>query len=149
MSIVDELNREMVSAMKAKEEVKTSTLRLLVSEIKNKQIELGHQLTDEEVVGVIAKSAKQRRESIEAYEKAGRDDLADREKKELTILSHYLPEQMGEEEVSKIVEDVMAGIGQVSQADTGRIIGAVMAKVAGRADGNLVSGLVRKKLAAS
>lgn len=146
--ISDTIDNALVSAQKEKDEVKVSTLRLLKSVVKNKEIEVGRRLTDDELQAVIIKSAKQRRESIEAYEKAGRGDLADREKTELSILSSYLPEQMSEDEVSKIVVEVLAEFGQVSQADTGRVIGAVMAKVAGRADGNLVSGVVRKKLAA-
>lgn len=147
--ISDEIDVALTGAQKEKDEVKVSTLRLLKSAVKNKEIEVGHLLTDDEVLAVIGKSAKERRESIEAYEKAGRDDLVGREKTELEILSHYLPEQMGEGEVSKIVEEVLAGFGQVSQADTGRVIGAVITKVAGRADGNLVSGIVRQKLAAA
>ncbi len=145
--IADEIDKALVVAQKEKDEVKVSTLRLLKASFKNREIEIGHQLTEEEAQAVIAKSAKQRRESIDAFEKANRADLADREKAELAILSQYLPEQMSEEDVSKIVAEVLAELGNVSQADIGRVIGAVMAKVAGRADGNLVSAIVRQKLA--
>jgi hypothetical protein len=146
--ISDEIDIALTASQKEKNEVKVSTLRLLKSAIKNKEIEVGRVLLDDEVLAVISKSAKERRESIDAYEKAGRADLAEREKAELAILSKYLPEQMGEEEISKIVAEVIASLGSISQADTGRVIGTVMAKVAGRADGNLVSGLVRQRLAA-
>lgn len=146
--ISDEIDIALAVAQKEKNEVKVSCLRLLKSSFKNKEIELGRELTDGEVEAAIAKNAKQRRESIEAFEKAGRTDLVDREKAELTILSAYLPEQMSEDDIGKVVDEVLANLGSVSSADTGRVIGAVMAKIAGRADGNLVSGIVRQKLLA-
>ncbi len=146
--VSDEIDIALGVAQKEKNEVKVSCLRLLKSSFKNKEIELGRGLTDGEVEAVIAKNAKQRRESIDAFEKAGRTDLVDREKAELVILSAYLPKQMSEDDIGNIVDGVLVDLGNVSQADTGKVIGVVMAKVAGRADGNLVSGIVRQKLAA-
>lgn len=147
--ISDEINSRLVVAQKEKDEVVVSTLRFLNAAVKNKEIELGHPLTDEEFLAVIIKSAKQRRESIDAFEKAGRSDLADREKAELSILSDYLPKQMNDEEIGKIVDEVLGGLGKISVADTGRVIGQVMAKARGQADGNSVSRIVREKLTAS
>lgn len=146
MSIVDDIKNDMVGAMKANEGVRTSTLRLLISEIKNKQIELGRELSDEEVTGVIVKSAKQRKESIDAYDKAGRDDLASREKEEFAILSKYLPAQMGEDEVRKVVDEVIAGMSLPASANVGQVMGIVMGKLKGRVDGSAVSEIVTAKL---
>ncbi len=144
--ILDKINTELVVAMKAKNAVCVSTLRMLVSAIKNKQIELGKELGDDEVVEVIFKNAKQHKESIAAYESAGRQDLADREKLELKILEKYLPDQMSEEEITKVVVEVISQTGALGVADMGKVIGAVMAKVKGRVDGNTVSKIVREKL---
>lgn len=148
-AIVEKISEELIGAMKAKDDVRVSTLRLLKSSFKNKEIELGRELTDGDIEAVIAKNAKQRRESIEVFEKADRADLADREKAELAILLVYLPKQMSEDDIGKVVDGVLAEFGSVSQSDTGRVIGVVMAKIAGKADGNLVSGIVRQKLAAT
>ncbi|MEK7581580.1 MAG: GatB/YqeY domain-containing protein [Patescibacteria group bacterium] len=146
MSIVDDIKNDMVGAMKANEGVKTSTLRLLMSEVKNKQIELGRELSDEEVTGVIVKSAKQRKESIDAYDKAGRDDLASREKEEFAILSKYLPAQMGEDEVRKVVDEVIASMSLPANANVGQVMGVIMGKLKGRVDGGVVSEIVTARL---
>ncbi len=143
-AIVEQISKDLIGAMKAKDDVRVSTLRLLNAAFKNKQIELGHELADGEAIDVIAKGAKQRRESIDAYQKGGREDLAENEKKELEILSAYLPAQMTEEEVAKAVDEVIAEVG--GDADFGRVIGQVMAKVKGKADGGAVSAIVRQKL---
>lgn len=142
--IAEQINQDLIGAMKAKDEVRVSTLRLLNAAFKNKQIELGHELTDNEAVEVIAKGAKQRRESIDAYQKGGREDLAENEKKELEILSAYLPDQLTNDEIAKVVDEVIVEVGR--DADFGRVIGQVMAKVKGRADGGAVSAVVRQKL---
>src|SRR3989344_5080323 len=146
MSVIDQINRDLVEAMKARDEVKTSTLRLLNSSFKNKEIEIGHGLNDDEVLEVVVKAAKQRKESIEAYRKGDRDDLAAREEEELGLISKYLPEQLGEEDVVKLVDEVIASSGAKSQADMGRVTGEVMSRVKGQADGAVVSRIVREKL---
>lgn len=145
--IVEKINQDLTGAMKAKDEVKVSTLRMLSAAFKNRQIELGKELNEEEILEVIAKSAKQHKESIAAYEAGGRQDLVDREKTELSIIEKFLPEQMSEEEIVKVVVETIGQTGASGVADTGKAIGAVMAKIKGKADGNIVSKLVREKLA--
>lgn len=144
--LFSDINEALVLAMKAKDEVKVSTLRMLVASIKNKQIDLGRELNDEEVTDVISKSAKQHKESIEAYKKGGRDDLAEKEKVELKVLEAYLPELMSEAEVEQVVVETIRELGAGGTGDTGRVIGAVMTKLKGKADGGMVSTIVRKNL---
>ena len=144
--LVDDINKDLIEAMKAKDETKVSTLRLLISSFKNKQIELGHELENNEAQETITKAAKQRRESIDAYKKGNREDLAAKEEEELKILSTYLPEQMTEEDIGKIVDQVIGETGAKGAENIGRIMGQVMALVQGRADGGVVSSIVRSKL---
>jgi hypothetical protein len=145
--LLSKINSEVISALKEKDVVRVSTLRLLLSSAKNRQIELGKELSEDEVLEVIAKSSKQHKESIAAYEAGGRQDLVDREKKELAILEKFLPEQMSEEEITTVVVEIIGQTGVSGAADTGKVIGAVMAKIKGKADGNIVSRIVREKLA--
>lgn len=146
MSLISDINLELISAMKAREEAKVSTLRMLLSAAKNRQIELGHELTDEEVQEVIGKSAKQRRESIDAYRKGGREDLVKNEEAELAYLGKYLPEQMSEEEVEKVVVAAIETLGEVGNADMGKVIGEAMKTLKGKTDGAVVSRIVRLRL---
>jgi uncharacterized protein YqeY len=105
-----------------------------------------HKLSQEEELVVVGREAKRRKDAIEAYEKAGAADRAEREKKELAILEEYLPEQMSDEELVKVVEEAIAQTGAKAISDMGKVMGAVMAKVQGRADGGRVSLLVKTKL---
>lgn len=146
MNLFDKISQDLVEAMKAKDEVRVSTLRLLVSSVKNKQIDVGHELGDDEIVDVAVKAAKQRKESIEAYKQGGRDDLVSKEEAELKILEGYLPQQMSELEIGKIVAEVISRLGASSSADMGRVMGEVMGKIQGRSDGAVVSKIVREKL---
>lgn len=146
MSLLEQINKELVEVVKSRNEIKTSTLRLVIAAANNKRIEIGHELSDEQIVEVIGKEAKKRRESIAAYEKANRQELAAKEKQELEILSAYLPVQMSDEEIAKIVDEVKSDVGASGSADFGKVIGAVMVKVKGKADGNTVSAIVREKL---
>lgn len=144
--VVDQINKDLIEAMKAKDDVRTSTLRLLISSIKNKQIEFGRELVDSEALEVIVKSIKQRRESIEAYNKGNRADLARREGAELEILKKYLPEPMSEQDIAKVIDEVINATGASTKADMGRVMGGVMGKTGGRADGTVVSRIVLEKL---
>lgn len=147
MDIQTQLKQDMMTAMKAKEMDKLNTIRSLRGAIKDKAIELKKdELTEEEIMGVLTKAAKQRRDSIASYKEGGRDDLVAEEEQELAIIEKYLPEQMGEEEVSKIVADVIEQTGASSMRDMGKVMGAIMPKVKGKADGNLVQTIVRRKL---
>ena len=119
--------------MKAREKVKISTLRLLVAAFKNRQIEFGHELSDDEAADVVAKSAKQRRESIEAFKNGDRDDLASKEEAELGILAGYLPQQLSEEEIAKIVCQVISEPGENALVDFGKVMGETMKRIKGKA----------------
>ncbi len=147
--VLEKIQSDLREAMKAKDEAHVSALRFLLAQIKNKEIELfgqGKELTDEEVMSVIQKQAKERKESIEAFKKAGRDDLVGKEEAELLVLSIYLPQQLSPEELEKIIREVIASLGATSGADFGKVMGQVMGKVKGRADGNMVTKLVKEKL---
>lgn len=140
---------ELHQAMLAKDKLKTSVLRLLLSSINYYEIQkggAGYQATDENVTSVIQKEVKQRRESIEQFRKAGRKDLSDKETRELEILQTYLPEQMSEEEIKVLVKEAITQTGAASMADMGRVMAALIPKVKGHADGTLVSQVVKSEL---
>jgi len=147
MSLKDRLMQEMKEAMKARDQLKLSTLRLLISEIKNKEIDAKGELKEEDILAIIQKAVKQRQDSIAQYEKGGRQDLADKEKAELEILKAYLPEELSTQEILKIIEEAIAATGASSPREMGKVMKEVMPKVKGRADGKLVNELVRKRLA--
>jgi uncharacterized protein len=145
----NKLQQELIAAMKSGDETKKSTIRMLMSAISYYQIEkggAGYEATPEDIQAVIEKEAKKRRDSIAEYEKAGRQDLVDKETAELNILQSYLPEQLPEEEVKKIVEETITETGATSMADMGKIMGALGPKLKGKADMGAVSNLVREKL---
>jgi len=146
MATLVQLEEDLRNSLKEKNVVATSTLRLLISEIKNARIAKGKELTDEEISSVVQKSAKQHKESIEAFEKANRDELVDREKAELEVLKKYLPEQITGQEVERIVDEVISQTGVSNIKEMGKVMGQVMGKLKGQADGNLVSEIVAKKL---
>ena len=145
--IADTITKKIGEALKAKDEIRLSTLRLLSSALNYEFIALQHKLSGEEELAVVRREAKKRKEAVEAYEKAGVIDRAEKEKKELAILEEYLPAQMPDEELAKLVDEAIAESGAGSIADFGKAMGAAMAKVAGRADGGRVSNLVKNKLA--
>src|SRR3990167_1195245 len=145
-NLLNKLNQDLVEAQKAQDELRVSTLRFLLSAVKNAQIAKGKELTDDEVTVQIQKDAKKHKESIDAFEKANRKELAQKETKELAVLNAYLPKQMNEDEIKKIVEEVISQTGASSMSDLGRVMGQVMAKVGGQADGAMVSQIVREKL---
>ena len=140
---------ELKESMLARNELKTSVLRMLLSAINYYEIQkggAGYQATEEDILTVTQNQAKQRRDSIEQFKTAGRQELVDKETKELEILSVYLPEQMGEAEITKLVKETIAQTGATSMADMGKVMGALMPKIKGKADGNLVSKIVRENL---
>lgn len=144
-----QLRDQLKESMFAKDELRTSVLRMLISAITYYEIQkggAGYEATDEDVLTVIDKQVKQRKDSIEQFEKAGRQELADKEKKELELLEKYLPEQMSEDEVRELVKQAIQQTGATSPADMGKIMGALMPKVKGKADGSLVSKIVKESL---
>jgi hypothetical protein len=147
MSLREQLSDEMKTAMKAREELRLSTIRMIRSAVKNRDIDLKRELNDQEIVDVLATLVKQRRESIRLFGEAGRTDLVEKEEKELTILLHFLPRQLSSEEVAALVDTVIAECGAMNGKDMGRVMKALAPHVAGRADGKMVSDQVKAKLA--
>lgn len=142
---------DMTKAMKAGNPELLSALRFLVSELRKLEIDkyppsVGGELTDEDVIGVLQRSVKQHKESIEMFEKGNRPDLVEKEKKELDIIGVYLPEQMGEDEIKTIVEKAVADTGAKTMADIGKVMGVVMPQVKGKADGGMVSKIAKDLL---
>ena len=149
MELKQKIFSDMKQAMKEGDNAKRDVLRMLDSMIKNTEIEKMKKekgLSDEEVIGVISRAIKQRRDSVEQYRSGGRMDLADKESKEIEILSAYMPEQLGEDKIRQIVKDVIEQTGANSKADMGKVMGAAMGKLKGQADGNLVKKIVEEEL---
>lgn len=144
-----QLKNELKQSMLSKNADKTSTLRMVISALGYYEIEkggAGYEATEEDIETVLQRQAKQRRDSIEQFKAGGRDELAAKEAKELELLESYLPKQMDEEEVKKLVDEAIAQTGATSASDMGKVMGALMPKVKGNADGSLVSRLVKEKL---
>jgi hypothetical protein len=135
--------------MKARDTVKVSTLRLARSEVRNTEIDKGSPLTEEEVIQVLSKEAKRRRESIDQFAAADRADLVAKESAELEILSAYLPEQLDEAAITGIAQEVILELHAASKADKGKVMSALMPKVRGKADGKLVGQVVDRLLSGS
>lgn len=148
MTLLSRIEKDYITAYKAKEQVRVGVLRLLKTAAKNRQVELMRELTEEEVLELLTKQAKQRQESIEQYRSAGRDDLADTEAAELAVIKDYLPEQLSEEETAKAVDEAVAAVGASSMQDMGKVMQAVMAQYKGRVDGKALSAHVRSRLSA-
>ena len=129
MSLKERLKADMKEALKSKDKVKLSTIRMINSLIKNAEIEKRGELTDDEIVQLLMKYAKQRREAIEMYEKGGRPDLVEKEKAELAVVESYLPEQLSEEELRQIVTQAIQELGATSVKDMGAVMKAVLPKV--------------------
>lgn len=143
--ITQTLQEKIAEAMKAHEETKVSTLRLLSSAFNYEKIAKQHDLTEEEELAVVRREVKQRRDSIEAYDKAGRSDLSEKEKVELVILQEFLPPEMSDEDLTKIVDEAMNIIKPTGLQDMGKVIGFVKGK-APNADGGKVAQMVKSKL---
>lgn len=142
--LIEKIQKDLVEALKSKSGLVVSTLRLLLSEIHNREIEKQAKVTDEDVMAVIRKEVKQRQEAIEAYEKGRRQDLADKEKQESEILSNYLPQEMPTTELEKITKEVINEVGASGPGDFGKVMGVVMGRVKGRIDGAKVAEAVKK-----
>ncbi|MBI4180162.1 GatB/YqeY domain-containing protein [bacterium] len=138
MNLLERIGEDIKTAMKAKDQVRLDTLRMLKSDLNNVRIDKKSDLTDEDILAVIQKSVKKRQDSIEAYTSGGRADLADKETQEMEILKGFLPEQMSESDIQALVKAVIAETGASSKRDMGKVMGALMPKVKGRADGKLV-----------
>lgn len=146
MTLSDRIESAMRDAMRARDEQRTMTLRMAMAAAHNVRIAVGRDLTDADVVDVLTKQVKQRRESIAIYREAGREDRAAGEEAEAAILAEFLPDQLGEDEVEAMARQAIADTGAGSPADIGRVMGALAPRTRGRADGKLVSDVVRRLL---
>ncbi|MCQ9375201.1 MULTISPECIES: GatB/YqeY domain-containing protein [unclassified Methyloversatilis] len=146
MSLKDQITEDMKSAMRAKDSARLGTIRLLLAAIKQKEVDERIVLDDAQVTAVIDKMLKQRRDSISQFESAGRQDLVDAEKAELEILTAYMPQQLGADEVRAVIAEVIAAVGATGPADMGKVMGPLKAKLAGRTDMTAASALVKSAL---
>ncbi len=144
--MVDKLQSDLKDAQLARDENRVSTLRLLISEIKNAEIDKGEPLSDEDVISVVQKEVKKRKEAALGFRSGGREEQAQKEEKEAQILQAYLPAQLSEEELAKIVDEAIVQTGASTIQDMGKVIGVVMGKVKGQAEGSAVSSIVKAKL---
>ena len=146
MEIQNRLSEDLKTAMKAKEKIKVDTIRMVRAQLKDFQIAKGDELNDEDEISVLINAAKKRKEALELYEKSDRQDLIEQEKQELEIISAYLPAQLSKEEVEKVVLKVIEEVGASSPQDLGKVMGATMKDLKGKADGRMVQEIVREKL---
>ena len=144
--MLNKINEDLKTAIKQRDTLSKSVLRYLKSEIHNREISIGSTLTNEQIVDVLNKQAKQRRESIEAYTNGNRSDLVEVEEKELSIIMNYLPEQLSQPEIEDIVKEGIKETKATSSQDIGKIMSWVMPKVKGKADGKIISATVNKIL---
>jgi len=142
----ERLSSEMKEALKAGQKVRLSALRLLAASVKNREVELLHELSDEELREVALREVKRRNEAIEAYEKAGREDLAAREREEKEVLRPYVPVRLSPEEVDALIEEAIAATGASSPQEIGKVMGFVMGRAKGKVDGAAVQARVRARL---
>jgi uncharacterized protein YqeY len=147
MTLKEQITEDMKSAMRAKEAERLGTIRLLLAAIKQREVDERISVDDAGIIAIIEKLIKQRKDSIEQFQKAGRTDLVDQESKELGILQAYMPAQLSAAEVQSAIQKVIADLGASGPQDMGKVIGALKAQLAGKADMGMVSGLVKAALA--
>ncbi|WKF70335.1 GatB/YqeY domain-containing protein [Pediococcus pentosaceus] len=146
MNFTEQLNNDLKTAMKAHDKLSLSVIRMIKSEILNEQGRVGHELNDEDFAVVINRAYKQRKESINEFQKGGRDDLVQETEAELKVVEKYMPEQLSDEELQTIISDVIAETGATSKADFGKVMSKLMPKVKGKADGSKVNEIVKNTL---
>lgn len=147
MELRDKIMADVKDAMRAKDQLKLNTLRFFQAAVKNREIEMRPDpITSDEVMGVLKKLVKQRKESIEQYQAGNRQDLADQEAAELKVLEGYLPAQMGREQIEKIITEVITALGAKTVKDMGPVMKEVIARTAGSADNKIVSEVIKSKL---
>lgn len=146
MTLLEQLNQDMKTAMKNKEKQKLSVIRMVKSSLQNEQIKIGHELSQDDALTILNRELKQRKDSLNEFEKANRDDLVSNLRDEIAILEQYMPEQLSEDELLDIVKATITEVGATSKADMGKVMGAIMPKVKGKADGSLVNRFVLQQL---
>lgn len=146
MLILDHLNQDMKQAMKDKETLRLSVIRMLKSSLKNEEINLGRVLDEDEVLTILSRELKMRQDSLQEFDNAGRTDLADKTRLEIDIVKSYLPAQLSADEIRDIIREAVTASGATSKKDMGKVMGILIPKVKGRADGKLVNQLVSEML---
>ena len=146
-ALIVQMEKDLTAAMKERDDDRRDTLRLLLNALRSAEKDLQRPLSDDEELQVLQRERKRRVEAIDAYEAAGREDQADKEERELDVLEEFMPEPLSDDDVEQIVDDAIAEVGATSMRDLGRVMADVMPQIAGRADGSVVSQLVREKLA--
>ncbi|KAB2338565.1 GatB/YqeY domain-containing protein [Cytobacillus depressus] len=146
MSLLERLNDDMKQAMRNKEKDKLTVIRMIKASLQNEAIKLGTELSEDQELTVLSREVKQRKDSLHEFEKAGREDLVEKIRTELQYVELYMPKQLSEEEVSKIVQETVVETGAKSKAEMGKVMAAIMPKVKGKADGALVNKLVQQHL---
>ncbi|GAB4192972.1 MAG: GatB/YqeY domain-containing protein [Calditrichia bacterium] len=145
MTIAEKIMNDMKAAMKSGDKASVEALRMLRAAIKNAEIDSGKSLSEEDIMQILSKEAKRRKESAEEYQHAGRADLAEKELSELKLIEAYLPEQLSADEIQALIDEVFEEVKPASMKEMGKVMGQIMPKVKGRADGKLVQQLVQKK----
>jgi len=146
MSLLERLNNDMKQAMKNKEKDKLSVIRMVKASLQNEGIKLGADLSEDQELTVLTRELKQRKDSLQEFESAGREDLVHKIQQEISILEVYMPKQLSEEELTEIVNETIREVNASSKADMGKVMGAIMPKVKGKADGGLVNQIVQQQL---
>lgn len=146
MSLLKQLQTDMITAMKNRDKDTLAVVRMLKASVQNAQIEAGHDLSADEEVAVMSREYKQRKESLEEFKKAGRQDLVDKTNTEMKVVEKYMPKQLSADDVKKVVSETVQQVGAASMKDFGKVMGAVMPKVKGQADGKLVNQTVKETL---
>lgn len=149
MSLKEKINDDLKEAMKSQDNVRVETLRSIRAEIlKMDKSGMNREMTPEEEIQLLSKQSKMRKESIEVFDSAGRTDLAEKEKAQLVIIEEYLPKQMSEDEASEIVSNIIAGFGELTPKDFGKVMGAAMKELKGKIDGKIIQDIVKSKIGA-
>ncbi len=146
LTLLDKLNEDMKQAMRNKEKDKLTVIRMLKAALQNEAINQGGELSADDEITVLAREMKQRRDSLSEFEKAGREDLAEKVRAEIAIVEDYSPKQLSADELEQIVKTTIEEVGATTKADFGKVMGAIMPKVKGRADGNAVNQFVKQYL---
>lgn len=146
MSLLQRIESDLHDAIKSKDDIVLRTLRMLKSDIMYEKTKGEGELPEEKVLEIVTRASKKRKEAIVEFDKAGRDDLSEREKEELLVIEKYLPEQLGEEDASAIIDRIIRDMGEVSRKDFGKVMGPVMKELKGKIDGGIVKRLLTEKL---
>ena len=146
MAKIDQLNQDMKEAMKAKDKFRLSVIRMLKGALQKAEIDKEEALTDDEELSILSRELKQRKDSVNEFHEAGRDDLADQTAKEIEIVENYLPKQLSEEEITQAVKEVIDQVGASAMKDFGKVMGTAVAKLKGQADGNQIQKVAKSLL---